>query len=76
MKIKVTMKAPDTMHDAVREAVEHEVKAMDLPEDEKEMLIEARTEKEQAKMAKWFEYGECLSAEFDTDTMTATVLDA
>lgn len=76
MKIKVTMKDPDAMHDAVREAVERDVKAMDLPEDEKETLIEARTEKEQAKMAKWFKYGEYLSVELDTETMTATVLDA
>ena len=75
MKIKVTMKDPDTMHDAVCGAVEREVKAMNLPQDEQEMLIDARTVKEQSKMGKWFEYGEYLAVEFDTETMTATVLE-
>ena len=76
MKIKVTMKDPDTMHDAVREAVEQEVKAMGLPADEEESLIEMRCEKEGNKLAKWFKYSEYLTAEFDTDAMTATVLAA
>lgn len=74
MKIKVTMKDPDTMPDAVRDAVAEEVKQMGLPEDEAESLIELRIEKERAKMAKWFEYSEYLTVEFDTDAMTATVL--
>lgn len=76
MKIKVTMKDTDTMHDAVQEAVEDEIKAMGLPEDEAESLIELRAEKVREKMAKWFEYGEYLAVEFDTDKMTAIVLDA
>lgn len=75
MKIKVTMKDPDTMHDAVQEAVAREVKAMGLPEDEEEQLIELRCEKVREKMYKWFEYGEYLTVEVDTDSMTATVID-
>ncbi len=75
MKIKVTMKDPDTMYGAVQKVVTAEVKAMGLPEDEAESLIELRTEKERSKMGKWFEYGEYLSVEFDTETMTATVLE-
>ena len=75
MKIKVTMKDPDTMYDAVQDAVKAEVTAMGLPEDEAESLIELRTEKERAKMDKWFEYGEYLAVEFDTEGMTATVLE-
>lgn len=75
MKIKVTMKDPDTMNDAVQNAVTAGVKAMGLPEDETESLIELRTEKELAKMAKWFEYGEYMAVEFDTEAMTATVLE-
>lgn len=51
MKIKVTMKDPDTMIDAVREAVERDVQAMGLPDDEAESLIEMRAEKEQGKLA-------------------------
>ena len=76
MKIKVTMKDPDTMQDAVREAVALAVDAMKLSPDEKEVLTDARTAKEQSKMAKWFEHGEYLAVEFDTETMTATVLEA
>jgi hypothetical protein len=73
MKIKITMKDPDTMYDTVQEAVTQEVKAMGLPEDEEESLIELRTEKEIKKMGKWFEYEEYLAVEFDTEAMTATV---
>lgn len=76
MKIKVTMKDPDTMHDAVQEAVQIEVEAMGLSDDEAERIIELRADKIREKMAKWFEYGEYLEVEFDTDAMTATVLDA
>ena len=76
MKIKVTMKDPDTMIDAVQEAVERDVRAMGLPDDEAESLIEMRAEKEREKLGKWFEYSEYLAVEFDTDAMTATVLDA
>lgn len=75
MKIKVTMKDPDTMYNAVQDAVTEEVKALGLPEDETESLIELRTEKERAKMDKWFEYGEYLAVEFDTEAMTAAVVE-
>lgn len=75
MKIKVTMKDPDTMIDAVREVVERDVQAMGLPDDEAESLIEMRVEKEQGKLGKWFRYSEYLAVEFDTEAMTATVLD-
>ena len=73
MKIYVDMKAPDTMHDAVQEAVEEEVKRLGLPADEAQALVEMRTEEECAKMAQWFEYGEYLGVDFDTETMTAVV---
>lgn len=76
MKIKVTMKDPDTMFDAVQDAVKSEIATMNLPEDEQEALIELRTDKEREKLSKWFRYSEYLSVEFDTEKMTATVLDA
>jgi hypothetical protein len=59
----------------VREAVERDVRAMRLPDDEAESLIEMRAEKEQGKLGKWFQYNEYLAVEFDTEAMTATVLD-
>ena len=76
MKIKITMKDPDTMHDAVQNTVIKEVEAIGLSDDEFESIVELRTERVRAKMAKWFEYGEYLTVEFDTETMMATVLDA
>lgn len=76
MIVQVKMKDPDTMYDAVQDAVEKDVKAMGLPADEAKSLIEVRTEKVRAKMAHWFEYGEYLDVEFDTEAMTATVLKA
>ena len=76
MKIKVTMKDPGTMFDAVQDAVKSEIATMNLPEDEQEALIELRTDKEREKLSKWFRYSEYLSVEFDTEKMTATVLDA
>jgi len=75
VKIKVTMKDPDTMYDAVQDAVKAEVQAMGLPEDEAESLIALRTAKEHTKMDKWFEYGEYLTVEFDTEAMTAAVIE-
>lgn len=76
MKVVVTMKDPDVMHDAVQDVVSGEVKKMGLPDDEEDAMIELRVEKECGKMAKWFKYGEYLKVEFDTEAMTATVLDA
>lgn len=78
MKIKVVMKDPDTMPDAVREAVEKDVNELrireNLPMDEAEGLIESRTEKMQTLLGRWFQYSEYLAVEFDTEAMTATVL--
>lgn len=75
MKIRVTVKDPDVLGDAITEAVEAEVKAMGLPKDETELLIEARADKHAAAMGKWWEYQEYLTVEFDMDAMTAQVLE-
>jgi len=75
MKIRVTMKDPDTMYDAVRASVEREVEAMGLPEDEAEALAEMKAEKIRGKMSKWFKYGEYLEVECDTEAMTARVIE-
>jgi len=76
MKIKVTMKDPDTMFVAVQDAVDQELSEMNLPKDEVDALSELRAEKEREKLSKWFRYSEYLTVEFDTDEMTATVLTA
>ena len=72
MKIKVTMKDPDTMYDAMQNAVMKEVAELGLSDHDFESIVELRTERVRTKMAKWFKYGEYLTVVFDTETMTAT----
>lgn len=73
MKFRVTMKDPDTLHDAIQEAVEAEVKSLNLPADEAEAISEKRREKIDDICRKWFGYGEYLTVEIDTDAKTCTV---
>jgi hypothetical protein len=74
VKFRITMKDPDGFHDSVEEAV----KEMDLPglsEDEAELVREARTETIKKLLGRWFEYGEYLTVEVDTDAKTCTVIE-
>ncbi len=74
MKFTVTMKDPDTLHDAIHDAVKAEVEALEiLDADEKESLVESRREKFSRIAAAWFNYGEYLTVEIDTDAKTCTV---
>ena len=75
-KIRVTMKDPDSLYDAVQEHVEEELKNSGLPEDEQEILQEARQEKYNEIAGKFFEYGEYLTVEIDTETQEARVVSA
>ena len=72
MKFKVTMKDPDTLHDAIRDAVQEGI--AELPKDEAEVLSEVREEKVRKLCSKWFEYGEYLTVEIDTDAGTCVVV--
>lgn len=72
MKFKVTMKDPDTLCDAVTDAIQDQLD-MTLPEDEADALLEIRRDKISSLCRKWFEYGEYLTVEIDTDAGTATV---
>lgn len=74
MKFKVTMKDPDTLHDAIRDAIKKDLKEYGVTDkDEQEALQEIRAEKIGKLTSKWFEYGEYLTVEIDTDAGTATV---
>ena len=76
MKFKVTMKDPDTLYDAIGEAVEQAVSdtiGVD-DNDEREALIKVRVDKVKKICGKWFEYGEYLTVEIDTDAETCTVV--
>jgi len=74
MKFKVTMKDPDTLHDAIQEAAEKYAKALGLDADETEAIVEMRREKFSEACGHWFEYGEYLTVEIDTEQMTCEVV--
>lgn len=76
MKFKVTLKDPDTLGDAILEAVEKEFADSKLEQDELDSVIELRQEKVSEICAKWFEYSEYLTVEIDTDKQTITVCKA
>lgn len=73
MKFTVTMKDPDTLSDAIQDAVKHE-NMEGMEEDEIEALREMRAEKIKKLCRMWFEYGEYLRVEIDTDTKTCIVI--
>ena len=74
MKIRVTMKDPDSVYDCVHDAAKAEVAALGLSADEVETVTDARAEKARAALKTWVEYSEYVTVEFDTDAMTATVV--
>ena len=73
MRFRVTMKDPDTLHDAIRDAVK-EIPLDGLDADEAELVREKRVEKIDALCGRWFRYGEYLTVEIDTDAATCTVV--
>lgn len=76
MKFTVSMKDPDTLHDCIRDAVKAEVAKLGLSDDEAEALEEVRHEKVSDVCSRWFQYGEYLRVEIDTEAGTCTVLGA
>jgi hypothetical protein len=77
MKIRVTLKDPDTMQDAVDEAFKRHDKPVDLSKAEWQGICEGRAEAAKEAISKrWMRYGEYLDVEFDLDAGTATVLPA
>lgn len=77
MKIKVTMKDPDTLGDALDDAVRGELEKVDgLTAEDRAELFDSRRATAGRSAAKWFRYGEYLSVEIDTEAGTATVLAA
>lgn len=75
MKIRVTMKDPDCLDNAVREAAKAEVDAITgIFEGERELLIEERVEAARKACCLWFKHGEYLTVELDTESKTAFVV--
>ena len=75
MKIRITMKDPDCLDDAIADQVKRELdKVEGVDPEEREQLVEARCERIREKLRKWFEYGEYLTVECDTEADTAIVI--
>ncbi len=75
MILHVTMKDPDTLCDAIDRAVGEWVKGIEgIDNEEREAVAEARKEKVREVCGQWFEYGEYLTVEIDTEDKTATVV--
>ena len=74
MKFKVYMKDTDVLHEGIEEALDEELKASGLPDDEQEALRELRYEKASDVASKWFRYGEYLTVEIDTEAGTIRVV--
>lgn len=76
MKIQVTMKDTDVLHEAIYEAINDDLKSMNLDPEEKEAIRDVRFEKYLEVASKWFTYGEYLDIEIDTEEETIRVLGA
>lgn len=74
MKFTVTMKDPDTLHDAIDDAVREDVAGIEgLSKEDRAALFETRQDAVRAVARKWFKYSEYVTIEIDTEAKTATV---
>jgi hypothetical protein len=74
MKFRVVMKDPDTLHDAISDAVDTELNKIELDEEEHAALAEVRREKIRELCNAWFEHDEYLTVEIDTESKTCLVV--
>lgn len=75
MKVHVTLKDPDSLYEAVEDAVKALPKPDGIDDKEWESLREDRAEAAREAITRlWMPYGEYLAVEFNTETGTATVL--
>lgn len=72
MIIKVTMKTPDSMAEAIKAAVAEEMPANLDPEEYQE-LFDDRVEQTETVLRQWFRWGEYIDLTFDSEAKTATV---
>jgi nitrogen regulatory protein PII-like uncharacterized protein len=75
MKIKIQFKDPDAPYEAIRDAAEEQVLAIEgISEDEAESLIDKRHGQIAEKLRKWIKFGEYVTIEFDIEEQTAIVI--
>lgn len=74
MKFKVTMKDPDTLQDAISDAVTADLEKINgLDPEDRKALFDTRQQTVANIASQWFRYGEYVTIEIDTDAKTATV---
>lgn len=77
MKFQVQMKDPDTLGDAIDDAVKDDLAKIEgLTDEDREALFDSRRVAARDIADRWFKYGEYLTVEIDTDAKTATVCPA
>lgn len=75
MKFRVTMKDPDGVGDGIQDAARQMVAKIEgVDDDERDSLIESKQEKLSELASTWFEYGEYLTVEIDTEAKSISVL--
>lgn len=75
MKIRITLKDPGRIYDAVQDTVHESLEAHDgLDDDEKEAIMETRIVKTWVILEKYIQYKEYITVEFDTVDGTARVV--
>jgi len=76
MKFRVTFKDPDGPYDCLTDAAKESVASIEgIDKDEREALANARREELKKLTDRWFEYGEYVTIEIDTEAKTATVVE-
>lgn len=73
MKIRIYLKDPDTLYDAINDALEEETFGL-TNQEEINLLKEKRAESYRELAGEWFEYGEYVMLEMDTEEKTMRVV--
>jgi hypothetical protein len=74
MKVRVTMKDPDALDEALYEAVLKLQKPEDVSKEEWQLICEHRQAAAHDAIRPFMKYSEYITVEFDTDAHTATVI--
>lgn len=76
MKFRITMKDPDGIYECTEDAIKRDVASIPgLSKDEREAVLEKRRDAVIDVRDRWFEYGDYVTVEIDTDAGTATVVE-
>jgi len=78
MKFRVRMKDPDALDDAIVNTLRKDIRAQfagRLSPEEMDVLLENRTLGVKAMCSRWFDMGEYLEVEIDTDAKTCVVVE-